>query len=82
MGRGVDSAWDSLGEDGDEGEGEQQLQDVQQLIDHAHQLPQRRPHLLGEVLVQHLLLLLLLQEVTQNPSLHQWLAEGVCGRGK
>lgn len=73
---------DSLGEDADEGEGEQQLQDVHQLIDHAPQLPQRRPHLLAEVLVQHLLLLLLLQEVTQNPSFQNQLAGGVCGRGE
>lgn len=54
----------SLGENGDEGEGQQQLQDVQQLLHSSAQFLEGPSNSLSELLIQHRLLLLLLQEVT------------------
>lgn len=54
----------SLGENGDEVEGQQQLQDVQQLLHSGAQFLEGPSNSLSELLIQHRLLLLLLQEVT------------------
>lgn len=58
----------SLCDDGDEGEGEQQRQDVLELLHRAPQPLYGRTNSPGELLIQHRLLLLLLQEATRDRS--------------